>query len=462
MPRNFYPDGRMIYYIMKTITVVGAGLAGSEAAWQLANAGFFVNLFEMRPFLSTGAHESSDFAELVCSNSLGSNLQNKPSGLLKEELKLLGSLLIDCAEQVALPAGSALAVDRNQFAKKVTNIVSDHPNITIFREEITEIPIGPVIIASGPLTSDLLSNSIQQFTGRDNLYFYDAISPTIEVSSINMAIAFKASRYKFDQEEIGDYINCPLNEEEYANFISELLSANTIGLRDFENQMANGVKTSFFEACLPIEILAKRNPLSLAFGPMRPVGIHNPQSKEKPRAVVQLRQDNLAATEYNMVGFQTNLSYTEQARVFRMIPGLEKAEFTRYGQMHRNTYINSPAFLEPTQQTRLHPDLFFAGQIAGIEGYVGNIASGLVAGLNAARFLEGKPLLIFPPETMHGALLASISRENIKDFQPVKANFGLLPPIPQLPQSKPERGFVYSKRALICLQEFINENGLNK
>ena len=461
MPWIFYPDGRIIPTNMKSITVVGAGLAGSEAAWQIARAGFFVNLFEMRPMHTTGAHVSGEFAELVCSNSLGSNLRNKPSGLLKQELKLLGSLLIDCAEQAALPAGSALAVDRDSFARKVTDILSNHPNIKIHREEVTEVPSGPAIIASGPLTSESLSKSIQQYTGHDNLFFYDAISPTIEVSSINMEIAFKASRYKFDQEEIGDYINCPLNEEEYKTFISELMTAKTIGIRDFENQMTDGVKTSFFEACLPIEILAKRNPLSLAFGPMRPVGIHNPHTEEKPRAVVQLRQENLSATEFNMVGFQTNLTYSEQARVFRKIPGLDNAKFTRYGQMHRNTYINSPTCMKPTLQTKTLPDLFFAGQIAGIEGYVGNIASGLVAGLNAVRFLKGESLLIFPPETMHGALHASICREDNKYFQPIKANFGLLPPIPQLPQSKPERGFIYSNRALKRLQEFIEENGIN-
>jgi methylenetetrahydrofolate--tRNA-(uracil-5-)-methyltransferase len=446
---------------MKSISVIGAGLAGSEAAWQIAKAGYFVNLFEMRPQHKTGAHVSGEFAELVCSNSLGSNLRNKPSGELKQELNMLCSLLIDCAEKAALPAGSALAVDRDLFAQKVTQVLSSHPNIKIHREEVTEIPSEPVIIATGPLTSDSLSKSIQQFTGQDNLYFYDAISPTVEISSINMGIAFKASRYKFEQEEIGDYINCPLDEEEYKIFVSELLAAKTIALQDFEDQLATGVKTSFFEACLPIEILAKRNPLSLAFGPMRPVGIHNPHTDEKPRAVVQLRQENLAGTEFNMVGFQTNLTYSEQARVFRMIPGLENAEFTRYGQMHRNTYINSPACLDATMQTRSRSDLFFAGQIAGIEGYVGNIASGLVAGLNAVRFLEGKPLLIFPAETLLGALHASICREDKKNFQPVKANFGLLPPIPQLPQSKPERGFVYSKRALKSLQNFIDENGLN-
>ena len=276
-----------------------------------------------------------------------------------------------------------------------------------------------------------------------------------------MDIAFSASRYKFDQAEIGDYINCPLNAEDYDKFIKELLAAKTIELRDFESQMVKGVKTSFFEACLPIEILAKRNPLSLAFGPMRPVGIHNPYKEEKPRAVVQLRQENLEGSEFNLVGFQTNLTYSEQSRVFRMIPGLENAEFTRFGQMHRNTYLNSPAFLEPTLQTRSRSDLFFAGQIAGIEGYIGNVASGLLAGLNAVRFLNGESLLVFPSETMLGALHNHISRSTNNNFQPVKANFGLLPPIPRLPQTKPERGSIYSKRALKFMQDFILENGVN-
>ncbi len=447
---------------MKSVTVVGGGLAGSEAAWQIANAGIHVDLFEMRPATMTGAHVSDALAELVCSNSLGSTQSNKASGLLKDELKLLGSLLIICAEQSMLPAGSALAVDRKVFAEKVTNAITSHPNIQVHRQEMKEISNGPTIIASGPLTSKHLANSIQDYIGAESFYFFDAISPTVEASSINMDIAFRASRYRFEPEERGDYINCPLNEEQNDFFIKELLNAKTIPLRDFENDLENGVKTSFFEACLPIEILARRNPQSLSFGPMRPVGIHNPHTAEKPRAVVQLRREDMAESLYNMVGFQTNLTFSEQERVFRLIPGLENAVFSRFGQMHRNSYINSPIILDATLQSRLRPDLFFAGQIVGIEGYVGNIASGLLAGINLSRYVQGKTLLIFPEMSMIGALHHHISHAESKYFQPMKANFGLLPPIPLLPRSKEERGAFYATRALTALKDFIAENELIK
>jgi methylenetetrahydrofolate--tRNA-(uracil-5-)-methyltransferase len=442
------------------ITVVGGGLAGAEAAWQIAQAGIQVNLYEMRPAQTTGAHVTGDLAELICSNSLGSSLRNRPSGLLKNELNRLGSLLMQCAEQALLPAGSAMAVDREIFAKSVTTALTSHPNIHLHRQEVTELPSGPVVVASGPLTSAALSQSLQQFAGSDSLYFYDAISPTVEAASINMEVAFRASRYRFEEGEVGDYINCPLDESQYQQFIQELLNAQTIPLREMETAIKEGVKTSFFEACLPIEVLAGRNPQSLAYGPMRPVGIHNPHKSEKPRAVVQLRQEDLDGEQFNLVGFQTNLTYAEQKRVFRMIPGLESAEFTRFGQMHRNTYLNSPLLLNATLQSKNRDSLFFAGQIVGVEGYVGNIASGLLAGLNAARFVKHLPLLTFPTETMIGALHKRITTADPKTFQPVKANFGLLPPLENVPRSKDERGFVYAKRALLRLSEFMEENEL--
>lgn len=447
---------------MKPFIVVGGGLAGAEAAWQIARAGFKVDLYEMRPFTSTGAHSTGDLAELVCSNSLGSSVRNRPSGLLKEELEILGSLEIQCANQTLLPAGSALAVDRKEFAQKVTQALSTHPLITIHREEITDIPVDPAIIATGPLTSSKLALSIQQFTGSQYLYFYDAISPTVEFSSINMDIAFKASRYKFDVENEGDYINCAMDENQFKFFIHELLSAESIPLREIENDIANGVMTSnsYFEACLPIEVLAKRDPEALSFGPMRPVGIHNPHKSEKPRAVVQLRQEDLAGSLYNLVGFQTNLTFTEQKRIFTMIPGLERVIFTRFGQMHRNTYLNSPSLIAPTLQSLSRDDLFFAGQLVGIEGYVGNIASGLLAGLNAGRFLKGQSPLVFPQETMIGALHHYITHAKPDGFQPMKANFGLLPPISQHPRSKDERGFCYAKRALLSLREFLDNSDI--
>jgi len=447
---------------MNSITVIGGGLAGSEAAWQIAQAGFTVDLFEMRPIVNTGAHLTESLAELVCSNSLGSTQKNKASGLLKMELTMLGSLLVACAERSRLPAGTALAVDRQEFAKSVTNAITSHPNIIVHREEITRIPDGPAIIATGPLTANQLAKSIQAFTGVESLYFFDAISPSVKTSSINMKVAFQASRYQFDPGASQDYINCPLNELQYSHFVSELLSAETISLHHFESDISTGVKTAFFEACLPIEILAQRNPQSLSFGPMRPVGIHNPHTPEKPRAVVQLRREDLSGSSYNLVGFQTNLTFPEQERVFHLIPGLEKAIFTRFGQMHRNTYINSPKILYPTLQTRSRPDLFFAGQIAGIEGYIGNIASGLLAGINISRYLEGKSLLELPQMTMIGALHHRISNCETEDFQPIKANFGILPAINHLPRNRDQRGAVYSNRAISELREFIEENELSK
>ena len=377
---------------MAELIVIGGGLAGCEAAWQAAEQGVRVNLFEMRPKVQTGAHIGANLGELVCSNSLGSNMPDRAPGLLKEELRRLGSLLIRCADDCSIPAGGALAVDREAFSQRITECIAGHPCINVIREEVRIIPSRPAIIASGPLTSAPLSEAIMQLTGREHLYFFDAIAPVVTFDSIDLSIAFRASRYGRGEQEGGDYINCPLTGEEYHNFIETLLAAERIELKEFDRPLEAGVRAGadqFFEGCLPIEIMAKRGPDSLAFGPMRPVGLTDPHTGRRPYAVVQLRQDNLAGTIYNLVGFQTNLKYSEQLRVFRSIPGMQNAEFARFGQMHRNTFIFSPAVLRPTMQFTARDDLFFAGQITGVEGYAGNIATGFLAGLNAARLLEG-------------------------------------------------------------------------
>ena len=443
-----------------TLIVVGGGVAGSEAAWQAAERGVRVLLYEMRPRVSTGAHTTDRLAELVCSNSLGSNLPDRAAGVLKNELRRMGSLLLRIAEETAVPAGGALAVDREQFAQRVTEALQSHPNIEIVREEVTEIPNEPTIIASGPLTSPRLSRALEALTGQEHLYFYDAIAPIVVADSINMEICFRASRYNRGGEE-GDYINCPMNREEYERFVDALVNAERIELHDFEKPVLEGErgvragKGKFFEGCLPIEVLARRGRDALAFGPLRPVGLHDPRTGKRPYAVVQLRQDNLAGTLYNMVGFQTNLKFPEQKRVFRLIPGLENAEFARYGQMHRNTFIFSPALLHPTLQFRKRPNLFFAGQITGVEGYVGNIATGLLAGWNAARFLRGEEPLVLPRETMLGALCHYITHASAADFQPMKANYGILPPLPRRIRNKRERYAAYAQRAQEALERFL-------
>lgn len=449
------------------LIIVGGGLAGCEAAWQAANRGLEVQLYEMRPGLSTGAHTTSNLAELVCSNSLGSNIVDRASGLLKQELRVLGSLLVECADTTALPAGGALAVDREIFSELVTEMIETHPGIEVIREEIKEIPADPTIIASGPLTSEHLSASMMGFSGQDNLYFFDAIAPIVNVDSINFEIAFRASRYDRGIQEQGDYINCPLNAEEYVSFVSELSHAQKIDLKEFDLvlQKGSGVTAGahkYFEGCLPVEVLSNRDEKALAFGPLRPVGLRDPRTGERPHAVVQLRQDNLAGTLYNMVGFQTNLKFSEQKRVFRMIPGLEQAEFVRYGQMHRNTFLFSPQLIHPTMQARHRADLFFAGQITGIEGYAGNIASGLVAGINAANHLQGHAQVIFPRETMIGALCHYVTHAAARDFQPMKANFGILPALePKKKLGKRQRTAAYSKRSLEKLQQY-RDNSFQK
>jgi methylenetetrahydrofolate--tRNA-(uracil-5-)-methyltransferase len=445
--------------LAEELIVIGGGLAGSEAAWQAAQLGCLVKLFEMRPAISTGAHISPYLAELVCSNSLGSNLPDRASGLLKAELRILDSLLLEIADAVSVPAGGALAVDRERFSKMVSQRLEDHPRIEIIREEVRVIPDSPAILASGPLTSLALSRSIQSFTNADHLYFYDAIAPIVNQESINMEVAYRGSRYSRGNQVEGDYINCPLNRDEYYVFVDELIIAERIELKDFEREVENGVKAGanrYFEGCLPIEILARRGRESLAFGPMRPIGLVDPRTGKRPFAVLQLRQDNLGATLYNMVGFQTNLKFSEQRRVFQMIPGLDQAEFVRYGQMHRNTFIFSPALLRPSMQTKCRDDLYFAGQITGVEGYVGNIATGLLAGRNASRIINGEEALVFPQTTMLGALCHYITHASAADFQPMKANFGIMPALDVEMKKgkggKRERAQAYMERSLRDLE----------
>ncbi len=437
--------------------MIGGGLAGCEAAWQIARAGLPVTLREMRPKVCTDAHISDRLAELVCSNSLGSNLPDRASGLLKNELRFLESFLIDCAEKTAVNAGGALAVDRIAFAELATARLAAHPLITVVREEATAIPRGPAVIASGPLTSPALSRVIQKLTGENHLYFYDAIAPVIAADSINFDHAFHCSRYGRGNAVEGDYVNCPFSKEEYDLFVDALLTAERIQLKSFEMDIENGVKSglhNYFESCLPIEILASRGHKTLAFGPMRPIGIIDPRSGRRPYAVLQLRRENAAGDLFNMVGFQTNLKYGEQKRVFRMIPGLEHARFERLGEMHRNTFLNAPLCLRPSLQYKFRDDLFFAGQLTGIEGYCGNIASGLIAGLGIAALQKGRFAFIPPPTTMIGALLRYITTAEYLTFQPMKANFGIMStlPLPTGRRGKRERARLYAERALCDLR----------
>ena len=444
---------------MREITIIGGGLAGTEAAWQAAQRGINVRLYEMRPVVRTEAHTTPFLAELVCSNSLGAKNIDRASGLLQAELRLLGSLLLRCAEQSALPAGNSLSVDREIFAQMVTQEIERHPNIKVSREEVTCITDTHTIIASGPLTSAKLSGEIQRITGRNRLFFYDAIAPIVTYESINMQKAFRASRYGKGTQPEGDYINCPLTREEYEYFVSRLITAERRKLAAFEGEIKRGVRAGsgeYFEGCLPIEILAERGVNSLAFGPMRPVGLRDPSTNKRPYAVVQLRQDNLAGTLYNLVGFQTNITHTAQKELFSLIPGLEKASFVRYGEMHRNTYIASPVLLLPSLQLKNHPSLFFAGQITGVEGYLGNIASGLVAGVNLSRMVTEREILEFPAQTMIGALLQYITHAEEEKFQPMKANLGLLPALQDPVRDKQSRYLRYAERSLEELRSFVN------
>jgi methylenetetrahydrofolate--tRNA-(uracil-5-)-methyltransferase len=438
------------------VHVVGGGLAGSEAAWQVAEHGVDVVLWEMRPENTTPAHVTDRLAELVCSNSLGSDLPDRAGGLLKAELRRLNSLILACADETKVPAGGALAVGREEFADSVTRRIEGHPRITLRRREVKQVPEGITVIATGPLTSSALAKDIGALVGESYLYFYDALAPIVTRDSIDMTVAFRASRYGRGEGEAGDYINCPFDEAQYRAFVEALTAAERIELRDFEKE-----DSKFFEGCLPVEVLASRSESALAFGPLRPVGLVNPNTGTRPYAVAQLRQDDAAGTLYNLVGFQTNLRWPEQRRVLRMIPGLEGAEFVRLGQMHRNTFLNAPQLIAPTLQYRGRADLFFAGQIVGVEGYVGNAGTGLLAGINAARLAMGEPLWMLPPVTMLGALIQYINSSQARHFQPMKANFGVLPPIDPPVRNKRQRYAAYARRALEALEAFLIESRRN-
>ena len=438
---------------MKKVIIIGAGLSGAEAAWQAANRGAQVTLYEMRPEKSTPAHKTADFAELVCSNSLrGAGLENAV-GVLKEEMRRLGSIVMEAADATKVPAGGALAVDRHGFSRYITDKVGGHPNVTVVHKELTEIPLSEdaiTIVASGPLTEGKLAEEIARLTGDDSLYFYDAAAPIVSLESVDMSKAYRASRYGKGEAA---YINCPMTKEEYEAFWTELVNAEKAPTKDFE-------KEKFFEGCMPVEVMASRGQDTLLFGPLKPVGLEHPETGVRPYAVVQLRQDNASATLYNIVGFQTHLKWPEQRRVFGMIPGLEQAEFLRYGVMHRNTFLNSPRHMRPTFQFKDIDNLFFAGQMTGVEGYVESAASGLVAGVNAARMAEGKAPLVFPEETCHGALAHYITASEAKHFQPMNVNFGILPAIVmrnengKIIKDKKAKKMKLAERALQAIEDF--------
>ena len=447
-------------YMEKEVIVIGGGLAGTEAALQIAKRGIKVKLYEMKPTKFSDAHSNENLAEIVCSNSFKSNLLTNACGLLKEELRILGSELIPIADSNSVPAGQALAVDREEFSKKVTEKIENESNIEVIRKEITEIPKDKyVVIATGPLTSNDLANQIQEMLGQKQLYFYDASAPIVEKDSIDMNIAFYGDRYseeKGKDEEYNEwleriknqeasYINLPMNKEEYEKFYNELINAEVVMLHEFE-------KREIFEGCMPIEIMAKRGEDTLRFGPLKPVGFDDPRTGKRPYAVVQLRQDNKEGNLYNIVGFQTNLQYGEQKRVLNLIPGLENASFVKYGVMHRNTYIQSPNMLNNIYQLKNNKKIFFAGQITGVEGYVESISSGFLAGLNIANEILGKESIIMPKETVIGALADYISTQNEK-FQPMNANFGILPQLPEKIKDKKERYKRLADKSLNCLKD---------
>ena len=432
---------------MKKVIVIGAGLAGSEAAWQAAQRGAEVTLYEMRPEKSTPAHKTAGFAELVCSNSLrGAGLENAV-GVLKEEMRRLHSVIMAAADATRVPAGGALAVDRHGFSDYVTAKVSQHPRITVVHEEVERIPLSDdaiTIVASGPLTAGALAGDIAARTGNDSLYFYDAAAPIVSLESVDMSKAYRASRYG---KGTADYINCPMDEAQYRAFWHELVHAEKAPTHDFE-------KEKFFEGCMPVEVMASRGEDTLLFGPLKPVGLDDPKTGKRPFAVVQLRQDNASATLYNIVGFQTHLKWPEQKRVFGMIPGLEHAEFLRYGVMHRNTFLNSPQHMRPTLQLRGQDNLLFAGQMTGVEGYIESASSGLVAGVNAARLARGEEPLIFPEASCHGALCHYITTSEAKHFQPMNVNFGLLPRLGERIRDKKEKKLRLARRALDAIMAF--------
>jgi len=432
-----------------SVQVIGAGLAGSEAAWQLARRGVHVELFEMRPARMTEAHRTGMFGELVCSNSLRNASVETAVGVLKEEMRRLGSLIISAADEAKVPAGSALAVDRNDFAGIITKRLECHPLVEIVRCEITAIPDGPAIIASGPLTSAALGDALSALVGPRHLYFYDAIAPIVTAASIDLRAAFKASRYGKGGD---DYINCPMNEAQYEAFVSAIQASDKVELHPFERPL-------YFEGCMPIEEMARRGAQTLAFGPMRPVGLIEPRTGRRPFAVVQLRQDDYEGHLFNMVGFQTKMTYPEQRRIFRMIPGLERADFVRLGSLHRNTFIDSPRQLRPTLQLKVREDLFLAGQMIGVEGYVESAAAGLLAAINAARLINCNEPLVAPVETAMGALFAYITDVSRRDFQPMNANYGLMPAAKTSLRGR-EKKMAMGARALCAMDEWIRRNGI--
>ncbi|QYR19781.1 FADH(2)-oxidizing methylenetetrahydrofolate--tRNA-(uracil(54)-C(5))-methyltransferase TrmFO [Paenibacillus sp. sptzw28] len=433
---------------LQRVTVIGAGLAGSEAAWQIASQGVPVTLYEMRPETKTPAHHTNKFAELVCSNSLRANGLANAVGVLKEEMRRMNSLILDCADRNAVPAGGALAVDRDGFSGDVTSRLKEHPLVDVRCEEITDIPAESiVVVATGPLTAPKLSARIQSLLGQEYFYFYDAAAPIVEKDSIDMSKVYLASRY--DKGEAA-YLNCPMTEEEFEVFYNALITAEKAELKDFE-------KEQYFEGCMPVEVIASRGKQTLLFGPMKPVGLVNPHTGKLPHAVVQLRQDNAAGTLYNLVGFQTHLKWGEQKRVLGLIPGLEQAEFVRFGVMHRNTFINSPKLLRPTYQFMKRDTLFFAGQMTGVEGYVESAASGLIAGLNAGRLAQGLDPLVFPEDTALGSMAHYITTADFKHFQPMNANFGLFPPLEKRIRGKKEKNEAIAARALDQLARFTQQ-----
>lgn len=431
---------------MTEVNVIGAGLAGSEAAWQAAEAGVKVNLYEMRAIKKSPAHHTENFAELVCSNSLRANNITNAVGLLKEEMRRFNSIIIHSADETAVPAGGALAVDRETFSQAITDKIRNHPNITVIDEEVTTIPEGITIIATGPLTAEALAGEIAEFTDSEGLYFYDAAAPIIDKASIDMDKVYLKSRY--DKGEAA-YLNCPMTEEEFTAFRNELINAEVAPLKEFE-------KEKFFEGCMPIEVMANRGEKTMLFGPLKPVGLEDPKTDKRPHAVIQLRQDDAAASLYNIVGFQTHLKWGEQKRIIQMIPGLENAEIVRYGVMHRNTFMNSPELLEPTYQSRKRDDLFFAGQMTGVEGYVESAASGMVAGINAAKLAKGEAPVIFPRETAVGSMAYYITHTAGKHFQPMNANFGIFPELPTRIRDKKERYTAIAERALAANADVLS------
>lgn len=430
----------------KTVNVIGAGLAGSEAAWQIAKRGVNVRLYEMRPVKQTPAHHTDKFAELVCSNSLRANSLTNAVGVIKEEMRMMDSVIIESADRASVPAGGALAVDRHEFAGAVTEKVRNHPLVEVINEEVTEIPEGITVIATGPLTSPALAEKVRELTGEEYLYFYDAAAPIVEKDSIDMDKVYLKSRY--DKGEAA-YLNCPMTEEEFKRFHTALVEAEVVPLKEFEKEI-------YFEGCMPVEVMAARGEKTLTFGPMKPVGLENPKTGERPYAVVQLRQDDAAGTLYNIVGFQTHLKWGPQKEVLKLIPGLENVEIVRYGVMHRNTFINSPRVLKPTYQLKANPNIFFAGQMTGVEGYVESAGSGLLAGVNAAKLALGEELVIFPAETALGSMARYITEADGENFQPMNINFGLFPDLGERIRSKAERAEKHADRALESIRNYMN------